>query len=113
FVTLYKYHHGYFDGEEREFRGFGMVVQQDTEEFAVLSTSENFSVGDNVDASSHVPPVLTKTWFHTGAYIEGGRISRQFEHEYYREGDVSRGETGLTDLQLEAMLLDDTVFPIT
>jgi RHS repeat-associated protein len=113
FVTLYKYHHGYFDGEEREFRGFGMVVQQDTEEFAVLSTSENFPIGDNVDESTHVPPVLTKTWFHTGAYIEGGRISRQFEHEYYREGDVNRGETGLTDLQLEAMLLDDTLFPVT
>jgi len=25
FVTRYAYHHGYFDGEEREFRGFGMV----------------------------------------------------------------------------------------
>jgi Insecticide toxin TcdB middle/N-terminal region len=23
FVTRYAYHHGYFDGEEREFRGFG------------------------------------------------------------------------------------------
>jgi len=113
FVTLYKYHHGYFDGEEREFRGFGMVEQQDTEEFAALSASENFPVGDNVDESTHVPPILTKTWFHTGAYIEGERISRHFEHEYYREGDVSRGESGLSDLQLEAILLDDTVFPIT
>jgi len=27
FVTRYAYHHGYFDGEEREFRGFGMVEQ--------------------------------------------------------------------------------------
>ena len=26
FVTRYAYHHGHFDGEEREFRGFGMVV---------------------------------------------------------------------------------------
>jgi hypothetical protein len=33
FVSLYTYHHGYFDGEEREFRGFGMVEQQDTEAF--------------------------------------------------------------------------------
>jgi hypothetical protein len=31
FVTRYAYHHGYFDGEEREFRGFGMVEQWDTE----------------------------------------------------------------------------------
>jgi hypothetical protein len=34
FVTRYAYHHGYFDGVEREFRGFGMVEQWDTEEFA-------------------------------------------------------------------------------
>ena len=37
FVTRYAYHHGYFDGEEREFRGFGMVEQSDTEEFAALT----------------------------------------------------------------------------
>ena len=39
FVTRYAYHHGYFDGEEREFRGFGMVEQSDTEQFAALSTA--------------------------------------------------------------------------
>jgi hypothetical protein len=33
FTTRYAYHHGYFDGLEREFRGFGMVEQWDTEEF--------------------------------------------------------------------------------
>ena len=32
-VTTYKYHHGYFDGREREFRGFGRVDQFDTETF--------------------------------------------------------------------------------
>lgn len=31
FVTHYAYHHGYFDGVEREFRGFGMVEQWDAE----------------------------------------------------------------------------------
>src|SRR5262249_23115475 len=63
FVTRYEFHHGYFAGVEREFRGFGMVEQRDTEEFASLSASEVFPVGDNVDAASHAPPVLTKTWF--------------------------------------------------
>ena len=33
FVTRYAYHHGYYDGVEREFRGFGRVDQWDTEEF--------------------------------------------------------------------------------
>jgi hypothetical protein len=32
FVTRYAYHHGFFDGVEREFRGFGLVDQLDTEE---------------------------------------------------------------------------------
>ena len=69
FVTRYAYHHGYFDGEEREFRGFGMVEQWDTEEFAALTASGDLPAGDNIDAASHVPPVHTKTWFHTGVYL--------------------------------------------
>src|SRR5262249_32772992 len=40
FVARYDYHHGYFDGVEREFRGFGMVEQRDTEEFAALAASD-------------------------------------------------------------------------
>ena len=28
-VTQYRYHDGYFDGREREFRGFGLVEQID------------------------------------------------------------------------------------
>jgi RHS repeat-associated protein len=104
FVTRYSYHHGYYDGIEREFRGFGMVEQRDTEELGALSQNGGFPDTTNIDAASYVPPVLTKTWFHTGAYFEGGRITRHFEEEYYREG-------GLTDQQLEAMLIPDTVFP--
>jgi RHS repeat-associated protein len=113
FVTLYAYHHGYYDGVEREFRGFGRVDQWDTEEFAALSTSSDFPTGNNIDAASHVPPVLTKTWFHTGAYFQESKISKQFEHEYYREWDKAEGMTGLTDQQFEAMLIPDTVFPST
>ena len=32
-TTEYRYHHGYWDGAEREFRGFGRVDQRDTEVF--------------------------------------------------------------------------------
>lgn len=32
-TTQYSYHHGYWDGVEREFRGFGRVEQRDTEVF--------------------------------------------------------------------------------
>ncbi len=113
FVTRYAYHHGYFDGVEREFRGFGLVEQWDTEAFATLSASDAFPTGDNVDAATHVPPVLTRTWFHTGAFLDNRRISRQFEHEYYYEGDSSQEIAGLNDDQRQAMLLPDTELPTT
>jgi RHS repeat-associated protein len=114
FVTRYAYHHGYFDGIEREFRGFGMVEQQDTEEFAALSQSQEFPTGDNIDESSHIPPVLTKTWFHTGVCIGRDHISDFFAGmidgedtgEYYRE-PAWRDD----DVEAKKYLLDDTVLP--
>lgn len=109
FVTRYAYHHGYFDGFEREFRGFGMVEQWDTEEFGTLSTNDTLPSATNIDAASHVPPVLIKTWFHNGAYLDGIRISRQFEDEYYSEFGLITSEAQLR--QMRAMLLDDTVLP--
>ena len=111
FVTRSAYSHGHFDGVEREFRGFGRVDQWDTEEFGVQSQSTAVTPVTNLAAAFHVPPTLTKTWFHTGAYFAGARISRHFEDEYYREGDPGRPGGELTLTQREAMLLDDTVLP--
>lgn len=113
FTTRYAYHHGYFDGIEREFRGFGMVEQWDTEELSAVSNSDTFATDENLDEASYVPPVHTKTWFHTGAYLDGERISQQFADEYYRESDASLGEAGLTEEQIAAMLLEDTILPQT
>lgn len=116
FVSRYAYHHGYFDGVEREFRGFGMVEQWDTAEFNSLKTDSEARLGDsaNINAASHVPPVWTKTWFHTGAYVDGEHISNFFagigpgEGEYYREPAL-RDEAH--DAAAQALLLDDTVLP--
>lgn len=123
FVTRYAYHHGYYDGYEREFRGFGLVEQWDTEELAALTAQGDLPLAANEDEASYVPPVYTRTWFHTGVFFDGKRISRHFEDEYYRESDdeyyresgpdPDQGQPGLTDAQLEAMLLDDTVLPDT
>ncbi|MGH9195592.1 MAG: toxin TcdB middle/N-terminal domain-containing protein, partial [Acidimicrobiia bacterium] len=112
FVTRYAYHHGYFDGIEREFRGFGMVEQWDTEEFAALGESDVFPTGDNIDAAFHVPPVLTKTWFHTGVYLGRDKVSNFFAglHDADDQGEYHR-EPGLTDEQARALLLDDTILP--
>lgn len=112
FVSHYAYHHGFFDGEEREFRGFGMVEQRDTEDLADLEQSDEFPPGDNINDASHVPPALTRTWFHTGLYVGRDHVSDFFaglldandRGEYYRE-------PGLTDVQARALLLPDTVLP--
>lgn len=111
FITSYTYHHGYFDGIEREFRGFGRVDQKDTEELAILSASGEFASPLNIDTASYVPPVLTKTWFHTGAYLAEKWISRHLESEYYQEFDSSKDKKGMNLEQMNAMLLDDTVLP--
>ncbi|QJD87673.1 toxin TcdB middle/N-terminal domain-containing protein [Cohnella herbarum] len=71
FVNRYAYHHGYYDGQEREFRGFGLVEQWDTETLASLGANGAFPAGTNVDEHSHVPPALTRTWYYTGAESDG------------------------------------------
>jgi RHS repeat-associated protein len=111
FVTRYTYHHGFYDGVEHEFRGFGRVDQIDTEEIAVLTSGSHFPASDNIDAASAVPPVLTRTWFHTGVYPEGGRVSRHLAHEYYREGLARNGEAPFSPDETRAMTLEDTILP--
>ncbi|TDD93347.1 SpvB/TcaC N-terminal domain-containing protein [Actinomadura rubrisoli] len=107
FVTRYGYHHGYFDGQEREFRGFGMVEQWDTEEFG-------FRSGTNEEPATDLPPVLTRTWFHTGAHVDADRISGHFAGEYYREETPGRPDVpGPGAAGGAAMLLADTVLPTT
>jgi len=110
FVTRYAYHHGYFDGVEREFRGFGMVEQWDAEQFGAFGDSNPLM--QNQSAQSDVPPVHTKTWFHTGIYLGRDHISNYYAGllkdgkmgEYYRE-------PGLSDARAAALLIDDTALP--
>ncbi|HEY6315369.1 MAG TPA: SpvB/TcaC N-terminal domain-containing protein [Streptosporangiaceae bacterium] len=81
-VSRYAYHHGYFDGYEREFRGFGMVEQWDTEEFRA-DTAFNDGEFVNWDQQSWSPPVLTRTWFHTGAFENAQTVTQQYASEYW------------------------------
>ena len=112
FVSRFAYHHGHYDGVEREFRGCALVEQWDTEEFAALRHSDTFPTGDNIDETSHVAPVYTKTWFHTGAHLGHQHVSNFFAGlldegdagEYYRE-------PGLSDDAAARLLLPDTLLP--
>ena len=106
-VTRYAYHHGYFDGYEREFRGFGLVEQRDTEEFR---TDTDFADGEftNWDQQSWSPPVLTRTWFHTGAFTGAQAVTQQYLSEYWTEPALRAPGR---EADAAAMRLPDTVLP--
>lgn len=67
-TTEYRYHQGYWDGDEREFRGFGMVEQFDSETFSVYNAPglHGNQLFNSVDAVHFSPATLTRTWFHQG-----------------------------------------------
>ncbi len=83
FSTTYSYHHGYFDGIEREFRGFGRVEQLDVESYGKFTQGNTNSPYISGDQTLYQPPVKTVTWYHTGALLERERILSQFAHEYF------------------------------
>lgn len=67
-TTEYRYRHGYWDGAEREFRGFGRVDQRDSEVFtdfhgSGLHAEQAF---ETVATEQFSPPLETRTWFHQG-----------------------------------------------
>jgi RHS repeat-associated protein len=112
-VSTYQYHHGHYDGREREFCGFGRVDQFDTELFEDFVQPDLHGDGASFSNSSpahHVPPVETRSWFHTGVYFDtrGSQpldyldLTERFRREYYQkdnkaeplgEHDVQTGET--------------------
>jgi RHS repeat-associated protein len=71
YSSSYTYHHGYYDHPEKEYRGFGRVEQTDTDIF-------------DTNAAADQLPVLTKTWYHTGAYFGIGNILHQLAAEYFK-----------------------------
>ena len=82
FTSEYRYRHGYYDHTEREFRGFGLVEQLDTEHYESWSSN---NAGNQLEQSEELyqPPMLTRTWFHTGAFLDRERLLDQFEGEYW------------------------------
>jgi hypothetical protein len=67
-TTEYSYHHGYWDGGEREFRGFARVEQRDTEVFNRFNVDglHRDRIFEQVEARRFSPPLETRTWFHQG-----------------------------------------------
>jgi RHS repeat-associated protein len=85
-VRTYRYRHGYYDGVEREFCGFAHVEQRDAE---------------SVVGEFDLPPVVTKTWFHNGAFLEEGKLEAYFKgpaNQEFFTGDAQASFLPDTDL---------------
>src|SRR5207245_1948874 len=78
-----------------------------------ISTVENgfAEPADNFDPPSFVPPIYTRTWFHTGAYIKGEAISQHFAHEYYGAPAPNTPNFETVFEQFADTLLPDTILP--
>ncbi|SLM48752.1 RHS repeat-associated core domain-containing protein [Nitrospira japonica] len=83
FSFTYSYHHGYFDGIEREFRGFGRVEQTDTEDYGAFAGGNVESPYITDTKELYQPPVKTVTWFHTGAFLDRHTVLGHFQDEYF------------------------------
>lgn len=105
FSNQYTYHHGYYDYGEREFRGFGRVDQADVETFGEFLQGNKESPYISEDFTLYQPPVLTKTWFHTGAFINKEKILSQFREEYLIPVSENFNENNLPEPDLEAQHL--------
>ncbi|MEU3481835.1 SpvB/TcaC N-terminal domain-containing protein [Streptomyces sp. NPDC033753] len=80
FSTTHTYHHGHFDPEEREFRGFGRVERVDTESFRTFAGANAEGPFTTTDRNLYQPPVKTVTWYDTGA---GGPGPSPYSAEFF------------------------------
>lgn len=107
FSTRYTYHHGFYDGTERELRGFGRVEQVDVERYGTFAAGNINSPYITQDRSLYQPPIKTVTWYDTGAFLEREQISAQLESEYLQPAVPG----GFREHRLAAPLLASTTDP--
>jgi RHS repeat-associated protein len=91
-VTTYRYHHGYYDGEEREFAGFAYVEEEDGQAFDDETGKGTIPAQDTElpegwpEATNNeffTKPALTKTWFHTGAWTGRKSLEQKLALEWW------------------------------
>ena len=83
-TSEYRYHHGCWDGTEREFRGFGRADQLDGCSFGAF-TKDRPAGSVPVPEGHFSPPTETRTWFHIGpvSHGDGSWNEADFRDEYW------------------------------
>lgn len=86
YTQRFRYHDGYYDPDDREFRGFGFVETWDTqtlESFEKSSTNPDFPV-NRINKELYIPPTYTKAWYNTGAFQESAKIMELYKKEFFK-----------------------------
>ena len=83
-----EYRDGWFDPDERMFRGFGYTQSQDTQSFDdgvwLFPTAMRAALDTSVSSQQPlVEPAQACTWYDTGAFVEGPALAAQYASEYY------------------------------
>ena len=103
FTNEYTYRHGYYDAREREFRGFAYVEQRDGElyEHYIKQTKQADAVNAQ-ERDLYQPVVVSKTWFHTGAFFDHTHFFKHLQQEFYPQNFLKNNP--VIDDQLKATL---------
>ena len=91
FVQEYSYHHGAYDPDEREFRGFGRVETKDVDWTSASQGKGLFPERPPpVNGEYPQPPVLTKTWYHLGIPRFDGKLQAAYRAEQWTAAGALR-----------------------
>jgi len=93
-ASEYTYHHGHWDGTDREYRGFACVFKRDSEIFNTYHGSGVDPGGGYISAvseSHYSSPVELRTWFHIGPVGPefGAWQEQDLTNEYWSEDSSS------------------------
>ncbi|KAI9164054.1 SpvB-domain-containing protein [Paramyrothecium foliicola] len=92
----FNYHDGFYDGIEREFRGFGKVEKVFSERFLIGRSATTFPTPDEAQkALVSSPPGCEVTWFHTGCYEMVRQMDEIRSQEYYSSPALQNSNVSL------------------
>lgn len=84
YTRRFKYHDGYYDTQEGQFRGFGYVESWDTEDYEDFRKKSEFLGFETLEQENYVPPVYTRTWHNTGVPFEEAEMSAYYKAQYFK-----------------------------
>jgi RHS repeat-associated protein len=87
YTHSYKYHDGFYDPVEREFRGFGYVETWDTEDYKNFITKVSQQGHEKINKENYVPPTYTRSWYNTGASFQHRDLFSYYKKQFY-QGDA-------------------------